>query len=175
MRLTAAWERIVGDALAYGFTGLRTAGDVTDLVIEEESRHRQLHWEACADRLIAELPWTAMCAYDRRRLPADALRDIAAVHPIDCGDGEPAFRLFSDGRARLAVAGELDSFQTERFARLVPLAAPGRPFELDLSRLEFIDHHGVRAVAGLRNGEVKLRGAPPVVRRIAEVLDMPLN
>jgi hypothetical protein len=174
-RLTATWEAMVGDALAYGHTGLRTVGEVTDLLIDEESRRRQLRWEARSDRLLAELPWTAICCYDRRRLPAEALRDVAAMHPIECGDHEPAFRLFSDGRARLAVAGELDSFETGRFTRLIELAAPPPPFELDLSRLEFADHHGVRAVAAMRNGEIELRGAPAAVQRIAGMIDVPLH
>jgi hypothetical protein len=173
--LTATWEAMVGDALAYGYSGLRTVGEVTNLLIDERSRRRQLHWEACSDRLLAELPWTAMCCYDRRRLPAEALSDVAAVHPVGCGGDEPAFRLFSAGRARLAVAGELDSFETGRFARLMELAAPPRPFELDLSRLEFADHHGVRAVSAMRNGEIELRGAPSAVQRIAGLIDAPLH
>ena len=148
MKQTAAWEAIVGDALAYGYTGLRTVGEVTTLLADEESRRRQLHWEALRDRMLAELPWTAMCCYDRRRLPLEALRDVAAMHPIDCGDAEPAFRLFCDGRSRLAVAGELDAFESERFGRLAALAAPEPPYELDLTRLGFVDHHGVRRCRG---------------------------
>ena len=174
VKQTAAWEAAVGDALAFGYTGLRTVAEVTGLLVEEESRRRQLHWEACCDRMMAELPWTAMCCYDRRRLPVEALRDVAAMHPIECGDTEPVFRLFCDGRSRLALAGELDAFESERFGRLAALAAPERPFELDLTRLDFADHHGVRALSRLRDSGVSVRGAPPGAQRVAAILGVAL-
>jgi hypothetical protein len=115
-----------------------------------------------------------MCCYDRRRLPPEALRDIAAVHPIDCGDGDPCFRLFANGHTGLALAGELDSFEADRFGRLAALAAPDAPFELDLTRLEFADSHGVRALARLRDDGASLRGAPPGAQRVAAIVGVPL-
>ena len=52
-----------------------------------------------------------------------------------------------DGSVRLSLVGELDYEQSERLlTRLTQLKAAGQPVRLDLSRLEFIDSSGVRAI-----------------------------
>jgi hypothetical protein len=60
--------------------------------------------------MLAELPWTAMCCYDRRRLPPDALRDIAAVHPIDCREREMTVRRAPPIAERIADVFGLDLY-----------------------------------------------------------------
>lgn len=53
----------------------------------------------------------------------------------------------ADGEVRLSLLGELDLVGVERFeARLHDLRATGAAVRLDLSRLEFIDSSGLRAL-----------------------------
>jgi anti-sigma B factor antagonist len=53
----------------------------------------------------------------------------------------------SDGRIRLLLIGELDHTTTPRLTqRLDQLRENGSPVRLDLSRLEFIDSSGIRAL-----------------------------
>ena len=73
----------------------------------------------------------------------------------DAGDFAMDQTIDPDGSVRLALVGELDYVQSEGLlARLEQLKAAGTPVRLDLSRLEFIDSAGVRAII------VNVRDAP---------------
>ena len=51
---------------------------------------REWHrFEAVANRCYADLPYYSLCLHDRRRLPAEALADVARTHPLTWGEGAP--------------------------------------------------------------------------------------
>lgn len=78
-RLEADYDAAITQALRDGFTGLRTFAEMdVDAPAEELIR-----WEALADRMMTERPWSALCAYDGRRHAAQVLADVATVHPLE--------------------------------------------------------------------------------------------
>ena len=168
-------------ALSDGFTGLRVAADVTALVSDAALWAQHVRWEAVADRYMAKNPMAALCCYDRRLLPDALVADLACVHrsgrvPVDVAP----FRLFA-GRDGIALAGEVDAFAADALGRLLRLAAPpDRDVVLELDELEFIDHHGVLAIADhardLRDGGRALRvlGAPRSFDRLSDLLHVEL-
>lgn len=167
-------------ALADGYTGLRVAAQVTDLVAEPRTREAHVRWESIADRYIATHPLSAFCGYRRGALPEGLLGDLAAVHPA-CNKGHPAvpFHLFSDSGS-LVLSGEVDFFSAPDFGRLLELACErGEQVSLDLSALEFIDHHGLEILAGhaqrlTARGGCTIHNPPPVVDRLCDLLELKL-
>lgn len=84
----------------------------------------------------------------------------------------------SDGRIRLLLLGELDHATTRGLTqRLAQLKENGAPVRLDLSRLDFIDSSGIRAliltVRAAREGDWALdveRSVSWQVERVIKVL-----
>lgn len=165
------------EALNLGFTGLRVAGEVTDLVLEPGGWDEHLRWEAVADRFMAEMPMSAMCCYDRRALPRQILSDLARIHPAMYGpEGLAPFRLFAGGeRNTLMVGGEVDYFNADDLDRLLDLTLPeeGRTV-LDLGELEFIDQHGLMRIAGRAEdragGCPTLKNVPASTQRLCQLI-----
>jgi anti-anti-sigma regulatory factor len=90
------------------------------------------------------------------------------------------FRLYA-GREGLSVGGEVDSFSAGDLRRLLEVATPpGSDLVLELDQLEFIDHHGLLAIADhaealARKGQrVQLRGAPPSFDKLSDLLEVAL-
>jgi anti-anti-sigma regulatory factor len=168
-------------ALADGFTGLRVAADGTPLVSNPEFWDAHLHWESVADRYCSKNPLAGLCCYDRRALPDTIVNDVGCMHRATHGPREIApFRLYA-GREGLALAGEVDSFGASALRRLLRLASPTEgPLVLELDELEFIDHHGVLAIAEhaeelTRTGRwMSVRGAPPSFDRLSELMRVDL-
>jgi ABC-type transporter Mla MlaB component len=168
-------------ALADGFSGLRVAADVTPLVTDPALWADHTRWETIADRYMAKNPMAALCCYDRRELSDDIVADLSSVHRT-CN--EPAhvapFRLYA-GRDGLSLAGEVDCFCADSLGRLLRLASPPRgDLILELDDLDFIDHHGVFALADLARELVAdgrsltALGAPPEFDRLAQLLEVRL-
>ena len=168
-------------ALADGFTGLRVAADGTPLITNPDFWDAHLHWEAVADRYCSKNPLAGLCCYDRRVLPEEIVHDVGCMHRATHGPSEIApFRLYA-GREGLALAGEVDSFGAPPLRRLLQLASPTEgPLVLELDELEFIDHHGVLAIAEhaeelTRTGRwLSVRGAPPGFDRLVDLLRVEL-
>ena len=168
-------------ALADGFTGLRVAAEVTPLVVDAALWPDHTRWETIADRYMAKNPMAALCCYDRRALPDEIIADLACVHrtcnaPVDVAP----FRLFA-GRDGLSLAGEVDSFAADNLSRLLELASPPRGnLILELDELEFIDHHGMFALAEharrleLDGRSMTTLGTPREFDRLAELLGVSL-
>lgn len=86
-----------------------------------------------------------------------------------------------DGARVVRVSGELDLATHERLGDQLALAAKGNdPIIVDLSKCEFIDSSGIRALlVGARNageedaqagtGRLSIAGPAPQVRRIVEI------
>jgi hypothetical protein len=174
----ALYHSAIDRALADGFSGLRTFAEATLLAATPRQAARFLPWEARADRIMCERPWSALCCYDRRLVDPHALRLLAAGHPLTCGrDAVSSFRVFSRADRRMALAGTVDVFSSDDFARVLELTSPEGRFELDLSDTDFVDHHAVLALAqcgASSAGRMSVVGAPYSAGRIAELLGLTL-
>lgn len=159
-------------AQAEGYTGLRVAAQVTDLVRAPQTWEAHLRWESTADQVLSPKSLSALCGYQREALPPELLAELAAVHPAanDVAESVP-FHLFGEGD-ELALSGEVDLFSSDALERVLDLAAgDGAPTSLNLKALEFIDHHGVEVLA--RRG-CRASNSPPVVNRLCELLEVSL-
>jgi hypothetical protein len=166
--LLAIFATATEQALAGGFTGLRVVGDATALVADPGNWAAHTRWEAVADRYMASKPYSGLCCYDSRVLPAQIVHDLCAVHPVAHAPAKTVpFRLYAE-RDALMLDGEVDYFAADRLRRVLDAAAPAGAV-LDLGRLEFADHHAavVLAETGLR-----LRAVPESMRRTCELLGL---
>lgn len=168
-------------SVADGYSGLRVAADVTDLVTDPETRDAHLRWESFADRALSVKPLTVLCGYRRDVLPAQLLRDLAAIHPAANADaGSVPFHLFGqDGD--LALAGEVDLFSSEALDRALGFACSSdEAAPLSLEALDFIDHHGVKVLARHSPGPAApgkccaVSNEPPIVKRLCDLLELQL-
>jgi anti-anti-sigma regulatory factor len=179
MAQLAMYSAVTKTALMDGYTGLRVAADGTPLVLDPALWPIHTHWEAMADRYIARHPMAALCCFDRRRLPDTIVGDLACVHRSSNGPASLApFRLFA-GREGLSLAGEVDVFNAAHLRRLLVAAAPADgDLVLELDELDFIDHHGVMAIAEVARGleragrSVRFLGAPRSFDRLTELLEV---
>ena len=93
----AAYVALTGDAVVAGYTGLRVAADATLLVTDAVAREAFVRYEHLIDRAMVEVPFTAMCGYDRSRLTPGAAHELASVHPFR-RPGSSTFALFNGDR-----------------------------------------------------------------------------
>lgn len=169
--LRALAERTLAEALDAGYAGLRVVADGTPLARGRDGREALAHWEQLADDLTASAPLSALCAYDRSALGPGAVDEVLCLHPLThVASEQPPFRLFGHGRD-LVLAGEVDLFAAPRLDRVLASARARCAGALDLSRLRFIDHHGLVALArhgsalSRDGGPLTIRGASPALRR----------
>ena len=155
-----------------GYTGLRVAAQVTDLIRAPETWEAHLRWESTADRLLAPKALSVLCGYRRDALPPQLLADLAALHPAANAAAEAApFHLFGED-GELVLSGEVDLFSTDALERVLDAAAgDGDTAPLNLEALEFIDHHGLEVLA--RRG-FHAHNSPQGVRRLCELLELTL-
>jgi ABC-type transporter Mla MlaB component len=167
-------------AHADGFSGVCLATQSTDMVAEPRTWEAHLRLESRADRLASSTGFSALCGYQRDRLPAELLADLAAVHPTANSFPEAThFHLFGkDGG--LALSGAIDRFSTPTLIRVLEYAhISGEPTTLDLEALDFIDHHGLEALAAHTrrldaNGGCGVHGQPAKVERLCDLLGLAL-
>ena len=79
-RMLGMLNRAVEEALAAGFSGLRTCGDMSWLLLEPEGAEQVVEYEAFLNHLFDRLPASGMCQYDRRRLPPLLIDHALATH-----------------------------------------------------------------------------------------------
>lgn len=168
----AIYSAATDAALAGGFTGLRVAAQVTDLVTEPRTWDAHVRWESAADRVFAAKSLSALCGYQRGAVPPQLLADLAAVHPAaNETAGSVPFHLFGEAGG-LVLSGEVDAFSSEAFGRALGYArSPEEPVSLDLDQLDFIDHRGLEVLAG---SDFSIHNQPPVVDRLCELLEVTL-
>ncbi|MGN6215542.1 MAG: MEDS domain-containing protein [Solirubrobacterales bacterium] len=174
----ATYAAATDAALADGYTGLRVAAQVTDLVADPGTWEAQVRWESVADRFMSVRPLSALCGYRRDALPDHLLCDLAAVHPAaNAAPGGPPFHLFGE-TGDLVLSGEVDCFSAAALDRVLEAALDRDPASLDLGELDFIDHHGLETLAAHTRRLAKSGGAvhnaPPVVDRLCELLELTL-
>jgi anti-anti-sigma regulatory factor len=158
----SALTKAVADALTAGFNGLRVVAEVTSLVRTSEQLEAFAAQEHVSDRLMVTLPYSAMCALNRRELGADSAEALACLHPI-ATRGSTLFRMYTTDNGDLALAGELDASVSAQFTRaleLVTARSAGAELMFDGTGLDFIDH---RALFSLRDCAARC-GATAVLR-----------
>jgi anti-anti-sigma regulatory factor len=169
----SAVREMLREALRDGYSGVRIVADNTGLA-EAMGAKGWLAWEELADREQAHQPIAGVCYFDTSRLDSEILAELAALHPLANVDSySPGFQLFYDAEARRLV-GEVDGFNSDQLVScLSSSVVPGRRV-LDLSGLEFIDHHGLLALQQSLPPEVSLTlvGARPAVRRLGGLLGL---
>lgn len=164
--MLAIFATATEQALAAGFTGLRVVGDATALAADPRNWAEHTRWEAVADRYMASKPYSGLCCYDSRVLPAQIVHDLCAVHPVvHAPEQKVPFRLYAD-RDALVLEGEVDYFAADRLRRVLDAAAPTGAV-LDLGQVEFVDHHAALALA---EAGLPLRAVPHSMRRTCELL-----
>lgn len=173
----AAYAAATREALEMGYTGLRVVVDATDLVATPTQRHAFACYEHLVDRYMVDHPFYAMCAYDTLALGADAVAELACLHP-SAPSHASAFQWYAAREADVELVGEVDVTVAELFdttlERTVPLWERSRPV-VDASGLTFIDHRGLLAVErhARRNAvEIALRTEIPVVPRLVDLLGL---
>lgn len=172
------YDAAVRRARDAGYRGLRVLAEISDLAADADRLAELVRWESLADEYAVHGPgFSAMCAY-RADLNRETLADLTAVHPLVRGNGEvSSFRLFAEG-GRLVLAGSVDTFCSDRLARVLDAAPITDPVVLDLSPLEFLDIAACRTLArwaaGLtaRSGHLEITGATGLLRRMWELLDL---
>jgi anti-anti-sigma factor len=174
------YDAVTRRAVDDGYTGLRVVADVTPLAAHGTGQADLVRWEHLADEFFASGPgMSAMCAYRRSGVTPEVLAAAAAVHPqVHAPDDVPPFRLwFDDGG--LALAGTLDAFDADALLQvLLASHVAGPVVRLDLSRVEFVDAAGCRALARWsqalqrRSARLELVGTSRLFRRTWQVLGL---
>jgi anti-anti-sigma factor len=175
----AMYAGATDQALADGCTGLRVLAEVTSLASPDGAWQDQVGWESYADRYMATRPLAALCCFDRRRIPAEAMSALGCAHPVTDRRLHhlAPFRVYAQQDA-MALAGEVDAFSSTQLSDLLELTIPYTKGDvvLDLEGLDFIDHSGVRAVAEHerrlreRGVSLTLRGESGLFRRLSDLL-----
>jgi anti-anti-sigma regulatory factor len=166
----ATWVGATDTAHRQGFPGIRAVGDMS-WVLDGVDHDSLVAYEAACTQVFADIGFTVICEYDRRRFAPDLLGRVSAAHPtsvlqrldalhVEHADGA----LMMSGDADLATRSEFEFGLREAFA-----APAGPPRLIDLSELSFIDAHCaallVRHTAALdRSARVILR-CPPLHAR----------
>lgn len=165
----------VGTAIEAGYTGFRAIVDATSVSRSPEQRDAFARFEFLIDQKMAELPVSALCAYDVSQLDDDA-SSLVCLHPF-VDDAAPSFRLYAEPGASFAVNGEIDAAQVHAFAaalrRIWPLLT-GSEIVVDASNLDFIGHAELLEldrIAAANDRRVILRDPQGVVARLVSLLE----
>ncbi len=103
------WDRLIDEALAAGFTGIRTTAELSRVPADPEWR-KILWYDAQLNDHFARRPIAHLCRYPRALIPPERVQDVLRVHPIAIVRGElcenpfyerPELALSDDVRARL--------------------------------------------------------------------------
>jgi signal transduction histidine kinase len=81
-RMLAWIEQRTDEALRAGLTGTRLIGEMTSIWDPCPDPAQLTEYEAKLDHWMADRPVSAMCMYDRTRMPARVVRDMFATHPL---------------------------------------------------------------------------------------------
>jgi hypothetical protein len=108
-RTLARYDHQIDRALAEGFVGLRTTGELHTLPDDIEWR-KIVQYEAQVNEHFARRPVSGLCRYPTSLVPPDRVRDVLRTHPVAVlrGDGcdnpfyeRPELVLSDDSRTRL--------------------------------------------------------------------------
>ncbi|MFG2501885.1 MEDS domain-containing protein [Streptomyces sp. NPDC048441] len=175
------WVEMTDQARHQGFAGLRAVGDMCWAAEPDVDQDLLVEYESGLTPLFAEIGFTAICEYDRRKFDDGLIGRIHVAHPKRVLHRLGALDISRTGTV-LRIAGDVDLATREEFdsALAHALTGPGRPRVLDLSELCFMDVHGasrlVRLARGLPRDQVLMVRCHPVqdkVIRLCGAADVP--
>jgi anti-anti-sigma regulatory factor len=176
----AVYSAVTDAAIADGYSGIRVAAQVTNLVREPATWDAHLRWESMADRFMSVRPMSAICGYQRDLVPEQLLAELATVHPTSNTPAEAVpFRLFAED-GEMVLSGDVDFLSINGLDRALETACDGtEPVVLDLRDLGFIDLNGIEVLARHTRRLAAASGCnvlnvPPPVERLCEILDVEL-
>ncbi len=73
---------LIKSASAAGYSGVRTAGDMSWIIHGPPGSEHVLDYESQVNELLCEHPFVGMCQYDLSRCRAGFMRDVLRAHPI---------------------------------------------------------------------------------------------
>ena len=97
-------SKLIEDALADGFTGLRATGELMHVPSAEEWR-KIVWYEAQVNEHFARLPFAGLCRYPRSVVPPERVRDVLRTHPVAVVRGEACENPFYE-RSELALSDD---------------------------------------------------------------------
>jgi hypothetical protein len=106
-RVLARLSKLVEDALADGFTGLRATGELMHVPSAEEWR-KMVWYEAQVNEHFARLPFAGLCRYPRSIVPSERVRDVLRTHPVAVVRGEACENPFYE-RSELALSDDSEA------------------------------------------------------------------
>ena len=179
-RLVEGARRRLDTGLAEGFTGLRSASEMSLALAPIDHLGQAVEYEiALHASLFSEERrprYTALCYWDERLFGGtDAMKEARAVHPVTVLPRTGTLHVTVSGN-RVSLAGESDLGSRAEFdAALRSLAClPASTLVLDIADLSFFDAHSTSAVLRLAAGlsstrrlEVHCRGTQ---RRLLRLL-----
>jgi hypothetical protein len=143
----AALHAAIDDALAAGFTGLRTVVDATPLARTRTQREAAAREEHLVDRAVNSQRTSAMCGYSVQQIGRRAAAEMACMHPF-ISQGAAPFRLFAEEGADFALAGRIDARAVALFRKTLQRIGPpvGNELIVDARQTEAIDDQALAAL-----------------------------
>ncbi len=153
----AAFQRVLGDALVDGYSGIRVVADNTTLAQgDEESFARWLAWEHLTDQFQAASMVTGICCFDRSAISAARQADLTALHPMRVSAEAGELALFAD-RDAVILIGSLGADCTDNLRRLLATVDFERDPIFDLSAAHLRDDEALRVLAAFASADRPLR------------------
>ncbi|HVT70311.1 MAG TPA: MEDS domain-containing protein [Trebonia sp.] len=171
-RLVEGARRRVATVLAEGFSGLRSASEMSLTLAPVDHLGQAVDYEiALHTSLFSGQPairYTALCYWDERLFGGtEAMEDARAVHPVTVLPRLGTLHTVAAGGS-VSVAGDSDVINRETFDQALASLArqPGITLVLDIADLSFFDAYSASAVLRLAAGltpprrlEVRCRSA----------------
>lgn len=151
-RMLARLVEEVDKGVAEGYPSVRITGDVTWWARPFPGVDRLVDYERRVSQALAGSVGSAMCQYDRRRLPASLLGEACGAHdrvaaPRPASAAAP-FRVLPSGPGSFVLEGELDITGSDALTDALDVAVADGADRLtvDLRGLRFIDASGAAAL-----------------------------
>ena len=156
-RLVEGARRRLDTVLAEGFTGLRSASEMSLALAPIDHLDQAVEYEIALHASLfsgQSTRYTALCYWDERLFGGtDAMKEARSVHPVIVLDRLGALHATVSGN-RVSLTGESDlASRTEFDEALRSLAGlPGATLVLDITDLSFFDAHSAGAIVRLAAG-----------------------
>ena len=168
-RLVEGVRRRIGTAVAEGFSGLRSASEMSLALAPVDHLGQAVEYEAALHAALfrgdldgpGDPRYTALCQWDTRLFgPTGAMAAARDVHPVTLLPRLGTLHAAIAGN-RLIVTGDSDLSSRAEWGRALRLLAgrPGDTLVLDISDLSFFDAHSAGAV-------LRMAAALPAQRRL---------
>jgi anti-anti-sigma regulatory factor len=163
------------EALTDGYRGLRISADVSDLVCTPEQQDAFARSEFLLERYSSRHPLSAMCEY--RLELGDVVTQFACMHAA-VPAGLTPFQIFACDDGAVGLLGEFDLASKSSFDRALRHIQPAPDdarLIFDMSAVGFMDHHALLSLDSYAEAcpvPVAVRSIPPIVRRVARMLDL---